>query len=394
MQLAAQSFAQLQDAAQRLRRWLFDDALPRWSVQGVDQQTGAFLEALSLENGRPVQLPHRAFVQHRQIYSLLEGQRLGWSGDALSISEHALGWFFRYFLGENGCWVHLVDSKGQCLDPTTDLYDQAFVLFGCAAAARALPAKAQRLEIVARDLVAALSVHHRNTAGGFHEADAWSRPRRANPHMHLLEAFLAWEEVSDDPLWSEASDALIALAQRRLIDPHSGVLREFFDAEWQPFPGDLGRQIEPGHHFEWAWLLQRWAVSRADPQASRVARRLFDIAAQYGMCPQRQVAVLEVNDDFSSRQPLARLWGQTEWLKAALVLAEASEGDRQASYLESAVRAVAALELYLNAAPAGLWRDKMREDGTFVEEPAPASSLYHITCAISELDAVVKRLSI
>jgi mannose-6-phosphate isomerase len=27
----------------------------------------------------------------------------------------------------------------------------------------------------------------------------------------------------------------------------------------------------------------------------------------------------------------------------------------------------------------------MREDGTFVEEPAPASSLYHIICAVASL---------
>ncbi len=35
---------------------------------------------------------------------------------------------------------------------------------------------------------------------------------------------------------------------------------------------------------------------------------------------------------------------------------------------------------------AGLWRDKMMADGTFVEEAAPASSFYHIVCAIYELE--------
>jgi mannose/cellobiose epimerase-like protein (N-acyl-D-glucosamine 2-epimerase family) len=33
----------------------------------------------------------------------------------------------------------------------------------------------------------------------------------------------------------------------------------------------------------------------------------------------------------------------------------------------------------------GAWRDKYRPDGTFVDEAAPASSLYHIVAAISEL---------
>ncbi|WJH41115.1 hypothetical protein N7E02_11590 [Aliirhizobium terrae] len=33
----------------------------------------------------------------------------------------------------------------------------------------------------------------------------------------------------------------------------------------------------------------------------------------------------------------------------------------------------------------GLWHDMMLEDGGFRREAAPASSLYHIICAIGEL---------
>jgi mannose-6-phosphate isomerase len=40
----------------------------------------------------------------------------------------------------------------------------------------------------------------------------------------------------------------------------------------------------------------------------------------------------------------------------------------------------------------GLWRDKQKADGSFVDEPAPASSFYHILCAIYELDDCLKRL--
>lgn len=389
---AATHLVQLRDASQRLRSWLLDEALPLWRSVGIAPHTGAFVEAISLQDRTAVMTPHRGFVQHRQVYSLLEAVRLGAPAAAQFDAERALGWFFTYFLGDNGCWVHRVDHQGQCIDPSIDLYDQAFVLFGCAAAARAFPAKAERLELVARDLLATLSVHHRAARGGFHEAEAHSKPLRANPHMHLLEAFLAWEEVSDDPLWREASDSLINLARDVFVDPTSGVLREFFDAQWNPYPGDLGRQIEPGHHFEWAWLFQRWGVSRGDEAACAIARRLFAIAAEKGICSARGVVVLELNDDFTARQPLARLWGETEWLKAALTLAEGTSGEDRRAYVMSALDAVAALELYLRAAPSGLWRDKMLADGSFVEEPAPASSLYHIVCAISELDAVSSRL--
>ena len=45
---------------------------------------------------------------------------------------------------------------------------------------------------------------------------------------------------------------------------------------------------------------------------------------------------------------------------------------------------------YFEGLRPGLWRDRMREDGGFVEEPAPASSLYHIVVAFTELMRVAE----
>ena len=33
----------------------------------------------------------------------------------------------------------------------------------------------------------------------------------------------------------------------------------------------------------------------------------------------------------------------------------------------------------------GAWRDKLAADGSWVEEPAPGSSLYHVVCALAEV---------
>ena len=82
-----------------------------------------------------------------------------------------------------------------------------------------------------------------------------------------------------------------------------------------------------------------------------------------------------MTEDFAIRDAGARLWPQTEWLKAALI-----HGDEA-----NAILAAKALGRYLEGVSPGVWRDQMRPDGSFVSEPAPASSLYHIVCAISEL---------
>ena len=58
-------------------------------------------------------------------------------------------------------------------------------------------------------------------------------------------------------------------ASRNSSTPTTGALREFFAADWSPAPGIDGRIAEPGHHYEWAFLLARWAAltGRERPQA-------------------------------------------------------------------------------------------------------------------------------
>jgi mannose/cellobiose epimerase-like protein (N-acyl-D-glucosamine 2-epimerase family) len=83
------------------------------------------------------------------------------------------------------------------------------------------------------------------------------------------------------------------------------------------------------------------------------------------------------------RSSRSRLWPQTERLKAALCLHETSgNGD---GYLAHARAAAESLWRYLDAPTQGLWRDKLTPTNRFVEEPAPASSLYHITGAVAAL---------
>ena len=44
------------------------------------------------------------------------------------------------------------------------------------------------------------------------------------------------------------------------------------------------------------------------------------------------------------------------------------------------------MERFLETPVAGLWRDRIDHNGVFKEEPAPASSLYHIIGAIEGLE--------
>ena len=200
--------------------------------------------------------------------------------------------------------------------------------------------------------------------------------------MHLLEAALAWEEIGGDHAWSQLADRIVALAQRRFIDAETGALREFFQSDWSPALGEDGRLVEPGHQFEWSWLLARYGRRRSDSDAIKNAWRLYDNGRR-GLDLKRGIAVDAINIDGGVRSARARLWPQTEWLKASLILAELSNGAKRTDCLGQAAQAQRAVWRYLT--PQGLWRDKLLENGDFIDEPAPASSFYHIMAAHGQL---------
>ena len=195
--------------------------------------------------------------------------------------------------------------------------------------------------------------------------------------MHLLEAALAWLRIDPDPVWRRSADAIAALCLDRFIEPETGALRERFGTGWAPLPGPEGDIVEPGHHYEWAYLLDRWAALTGRERPAAVAK-LIAFADRYGVDRGRNVAVNAITSDGRIHDPVARLWPQTERLRA-YVIDDQGEGDARLQ------QAIATLWRYLDAPLSGLWYENQAADGQFVIEAAPATSLYHIVGAVVEL---------
>jgi mannose-6-phosphate isomerase len=371
-----------------LKAWALESAFPLWWDVGADHVRGGFFEKIALD-GTPVEAPRRARVQPRQIYAFAAAGLLGWDGPWKQALLHGLDFYLEKYLRPDGLMRTLVASDGTPLDDSVDLYDQAFGLFGLAMAAQALPERADlpTLAVALRDTLYATLKH---PVAGFEESAPRRLPLLSNPHMHLFEASLAWSEAGGDAGWRAMADEIANLALTRFIDPVSGGLREYYDGDWNPAPGVPGRIIEPGHQFEWAWLLLRWSRLAGRDDAVAAALRMIRIGAGPGVDPVRGVAVFALLDDMSVHDDVARLWAQTEWIKAGALAAEVT-GDPD--WWSAAVGGAEGLIKYLDTPVRGLWRDKLRADGTFVEEAAPASSFYHIVCAILELDRTLSARS-
>ncbi|WAC59861.1 AGE family epimerase/isomerase [Brevundimonas sp. SL130] len=372
----------LLDGGARFTRWLNMRALPIWSALGQSAD-GAFAELLGLD-GRQVESQRRARVQARQVQVFADAGRMGWHGPWREVVQSGLARIEAAYLRPDGLMRTVLAADGSPLDETPMLYDQAFHLFALASAVQAgMEGEHEGRAKAVRDRLLADAP----PTGGLIENGAY--PFQSNCHMHLLEAALAWEIVSKDAGWSALSDRIVTLARQHFIDAEGGFLREFFAEDWSPAAGDDGRLVEPGHQFEWAWLLARYGRARGDASAIDAARKLYAFGLR-GVGPRRQVAVDAMDQDGAVLSRRARLWPQTEWLKASLILAELSDDGDRTGLLEQAAMAQRALWRYLT--DDGLWRDKLLENGQFIDEPAPASSFYHIMAAWTQLQATSERL--
>lgn len=366
------SLDSLSAAAAWYDAWLREQALPLWAGAGVDPIGGLFHERLSV-HGQPVDGPRRARAQARQVFVYATAANAGFGEAWLSVAQAGWRRFVEVYRRPDGLFLNSAAGDGAPLDTQADTYEQAFALLAMAALQAANPSEAT-LANEAEQLLATLQDRHLK-GGGYGENGP--HPFQANCNMHLFESALAWEPLGGS-VWRALSDELATMALGTFIDPATGAVREFFDANWAALKGDVGL-VEPGHQFEWAWLLDRWGRARGDASAQTAASRLFETGLR-GVDPVTDVAVNALWDDFTIREGSARLWPQTEHLKAALALGDAAQG----------LRAARGLARYLDVARPGTWRDRLKVDGTFVEEPAPATSLYHLTAAVLELTTRAK----
>jgi mannose/cellobiose epimerase-like protein (N-acyl-D-glucosamine 2-epimerase family) len=365
----------------RLIEWLRSSSYPLWAAKGVDLENGGFIETLG-QNGVGLAHPRRARVHPRQIYAFAQAPALGWTHDVSSLIRRGSDYFTTYYLRPDGLFRTLAGVDGAPLDDRAVLYDQAFALLGYASTGMALN-MIDGYEKRAVELRQAIETAFGADEGAFQSTEVRGL-FESNPHMHLLEACLAWAEIGNDSGWAVWARRLVDLALKRFIRPASGALGESFTADWQPAPGIQGRIVEPGHQFEWAWLLLR-SEGGHPAQLRQAALRLIEIGELSGVC--NQVAINALLDDLSIHDPNARFWPQTERLKAALLAAERTGEDR---YWHMAAAAAATFFPYLDTPVSGLWLDVRLPSGGFVDSPAPASTFYHLVGAIVALDRAVR----
>jgi mannose-6-phosphate isomerase len=200
--------------------------------------------------------------------------------------------------------------------------------------------------------------------------------------MHLLEALLAAYASFGEVEYLQNAREVIDLFLDRLFQRQEGALPEYFHEELSPLRHENGQYIvEPGHHYEWVWLLDLYAKSASpvSPQLRRdlelVSNALLDFANQFALDRTTGLVVNQLWSDGTVRSGDFRVWPQTERLKAL--------AGRRGFADKHAPAALTALFKHLDGVRAGLWHERIGADGVPTNEPAPATSLYHLTAALT-----------
>jgi len=348
--------------------WIAASALPTWAARGFDRRAGRFHERLEL-TGVPIAVPHRAMVQARQIFVFAHAAEQGLMKEGASLAEMAMASLLRDFATDEGDETHFAFA----IDPATggvcaeqrDAYAHAFILFALAALHRLngdgtlLDTADRVIRFVERQLTD--PVH-----GGLFDALPAPDEKRQNPHMHLLEAYLLLARTAPGRGYEARAAALVSLFRRHLF--RDGVLLEFFRPDWT-----VARPTwEPGHHFEWVWLLDDYAALTGDRLQPEMDA-LYRSATQQGVAADGLV-IDALSPDGAVLARSHRIWPHCEAIKAAAAYGDRKPAEAMAGNL---------MRHFLDRPFASGWIDHVSPEGAPLVDYVPASTLYHLVLAAS-----------
>lgn len=368
--------------ADRLQhRWV-----SKWHEAFADPK-GGFYERLG-HGFQPVSTGNRRLLtQCRQLSIYSHSGRV--SSDILG--KHFEDIVQAYALSTSGAWRYTTDDERAPLDNTIDLYTLSFIIFSFSHYAKATGDK--RAKVKARETLDFISRHFRKAGSpGLMEAldqnfNLLTQIRRQNPHMHLLEACLFAHETWNDAAYMVMADEMIDLFFSYFYDPELDKLCEFFDDGLAPHP-EKGDRVEPGHYFEWVWLLKKHAAAKNQPALhDQTCIRILNWANCYGW-DQTYGGIYDVlNSAGTVLSDTKRLWPFAEALKANALMLD-SHTDRDALKARIADMVAVFRDKYMQER--GFWVEWLNRDLSPATDYMPGTTPYHVYFGIMETRDVLR----
>ncbi|WP_022706289.1 AGE family epimerase/isomerase [Paracoccus zeaxanthinifaciens] len=348
--------------------------IPAWLAVALPQGDGPapVIEALG-DDG-----PRTTLAQCRTVFALAHLARVADRRDLLDAAHRIHGFVSLHLRGAD--WGHrFSDGQGSdaCLRRS---YDQSFALLSVAALMRA-----------GSDRVGARDLHRiwdfietrliePATGALWQDERGPDSPdtRSQNPQMHMLEAVLEAHAATGDPVWLARAEGLAAVGLRHFVDPATGAVREFTGPDLQPTDDASGARREPGHQYEWAWLLHCLADATGRDDLRKAAARMTEFAETHGLRrggPLDGAPFEAVDATGRPTLPEHLLWPLTEAGKLHARLGHADRTTRIADIIFGA---------YFAPDHEPRWINRLDAEGRTTWDAALTRLLYHVAIFVTE----------
>ncbi|HVE07682.1 MAG TPA: AGE family epimerase/isomerase [Paraburkholderia sp.] len=364
--------------AAALREHFARVVLPMWRGPGFNEALGLPYEAVAGDGRTPLPVTrYRAMACARQLFVFSQA---GAAAHAQRLFDMLLHYFQDH---KRGGWFYSVDAQGAPLDTTKDLYTHAFVVFACAEyAARSGNRDARDTLLRTSELIETrFAVRNGEPAHGLLHAAlsadfaTVTSSLQQNPLMHLTEAWLAARDATGDAAFDSALERLGGAIARVFVHAPTGCIAELPLVAQLQSEGAANR-LEPGHQFEWFWLVRQAGAPLEASGLHEALERAFRFAQQQGVDPATGGVAAALDESGRMQDATQRIWAQSEYLRALAVHGEA----QTRALLPQQIARFS--ERFLR--PQG-WFECKTPSGEVARDDMPSTTPYHLATAYAAL---------
>ncbi|MEM2129003.1 MAG: AGE family epimerase/isomerase [Candidatus Bathyarchaeia archaeon] len=286
----------------RIEKILTKNIMPFWYPATLDMKNGGY----NLNHdvyGKPLgDGPKMVVSQARMVWYFSRLYETGWGGkDSLKAAEHG----YKFLRDKMWDEKHLgffweIDQHDKVQRPYKHLYGQSYGLY--ALSEYAIASKDAEVLDYAWKLFNIMEKHaHDELYGGYRELfdQDWAEPKidmptslapsksfkTMNTHLHLLEAFTVFYNITRDPLVKKRLTELIFILTNTVVRMRVGACTDLHNRDWTPVHGPRQDRISYGHNIEAIWLIVEACKAAEIPVGifMNFFRDVYDYCMKFGL---------------------------------------------------------------------------------------------------------------
>lgn len=265
-----------------------------WKTHALDRVNGGFIGKMDFDGIVYPEAEKGGVLNARILWTFSAAYHAGFD-ELLPTARRAYDYINEHFRDRlHGGVYWSADAQGKPFRTRKQIYGLAFTLYGLTEYYRAANHQgALEFAIELFELIEKYSFDPEY--GGYWEAftQDWqlledvrlsekdrNDPKTMNTHLHIIEAYVNLYRVWPNKRTEARIRHLLEVFEQHIIDPHTGHMKLFFDAQWNA----QSTAVSFGHDIEASWLLYEAAELLQDSllleKWKSIALRMADAAAE------------------------------------------------------------------------------------------------------------------